>query len=279
MQNGALAAGLSKHLLENAPKLALLFYGQAQAEFDVTIKHRSDAAPDQERCTKWHREIKAKTKFHAVKHHIQQSYVGRLEGTETLAQRLTSLRQKTFDPTTQKPKHLTVQELHQRHQFLLIEIKPDAPPADIPQLDQLFAQAVSEDLRKKLLSHLQALPTTTNNENVQRFSDLVQHAIEAEMNSPPSQTLRLKQPTENQNHTRAANKLNKIVVPEPSPTPANKSPTMSALKTLCMPRLTLVVLLPIATLFCIPQDRQSSPRASLLSTCLKSPQNKKNSWR
>jgi hypothetical protein len=62
----------------------------------------------------------------------------------------------------------------------LIEIKPDTPPADIPQLDQLFAQAVSEDLRKKLLSHLQALPTTTNNENVQRFSDLVQHAIEAE---------------------------------------------------------------------------------------------------
>jgi hypothetical protein len=91
MQNGALAAGLLKHLLENAPNLALLFYRQAQAEFNVTIKHRSDAAPDQERCTKWLREIKAKTKFHAAKHHIQQSYVGRLEGTETLAQRLTSL--------------------------------------------------------------------------------------------------------------------------------------------------------------------------------------------
>ena len=42
-------------------------------------------------------------------------------------------------------------------------------------------QAVSEDLRKKLLTHLQALPTTTNNANVQRFSDLVQHAIEAEI--------------------------------------------------------------------------------------------------
>ena len=180
MQNGALAPGLSKHLLDNTPKLALLFYTQAQTDFDVSIKWRSDAAPDQEKYTKWLREIKSKTKFYAGKHYIRQSYVGRLEGTETLAQRLTSLRQKTFDPTTQKPKYLSVRELHQRFQFLLIEIKTDTPPADIPQLDQLFVQAVSEDLRKKLLTHLQAHPTTTNNANVQRFSDLVQHAIEAE---------------------------------------------------------------------------------------------------
>ena len=97
-----------------------------------------------------------------------------------MAQHLTSLCQRTFDPATQKPKYLTVQELHQRYQFLLIEIKADTPPADIPQLDQLFVQAVSKDLRKKLLTHLRPHPTTTNNENVQRFSNLVQHAIAAE---------------------------------------------------------------------------------------------------
>jgi hypothetical protein len=47
-----------------------------------------------------------------------------------------------------------VQELHQRRQFLLIKIKSDNPPAEIPQLDQLFVQAVGEDLRKKQLSFL-----------------------------------------------------------------------------------------------------------------------------
>jgi hypothetical protein len=71
---------------------------------------------------------------------------------------LTSLRQQTYDPTTQKAKYLSVQELHQRYQFLLIEIKSDTPPADIPQLDQLFVQAVSEDdLQKKLLTHLELM--------------------------------------------------------------------------------------------------------------------------
>jgi hypothetical protein len=119
MQNGALAGGISKNLLDNTPKLVLLFYTQAQTEFDVSIKYRSDAAPDQEKFVKWLREIKTKTKFYAGRHYIQLSYVGRLEGTETLAQRLTSLRQRTFDQTTQKPKYLSVQELHQRYQFLL----------------------------------------------------------------------------------------------------------------------------------------------------------------
>ena len=47
MQNGALSAGLSKHLLDNTPKLAFFIYTQAHTEFDILIKFRSDAAPDQ----------------------------------------------------------------------------------------------------------------------------------------------------------------------------------------------------------------------------------------
>jgi hypothetical protein len=86
IQNGELADGLTKNLLDNTPKLAILFYTQAETEFDISIKYRSDAAPDQERYVKWLREIKSKTNFFAGKHYIQQSYVGRLEGTETLAQ-------------------------------------------------------------------------------------------------------------------------------------------------------------------------------------------------
>jgi hypothetical protein len=62
----------------------------------------------------------------------------------------------------------------------LIETKSKAPPAEIPELDQLFIQAVSEDLRKKLLSDLHPLQTTSNNENLQRFSVMIQKAIKAE---------------------------------------------------------------------------------------------------
>ena len=161
-----------------------------------------------------------------------------LEGTETLAQRLASLRQKTFDPSTRKPRYLTVQELHQRYQFLLIEIKVDTPPADILQLDQLFLQAVSKDLRKKLLTHFHPLPATTNNENVQRFSDLlVQHANEAEneLTTMTNIASRAAQHRQAKPCTMVASQLNRVVVPEPSSTASNKSPTMGTQKTLaCM---------------------------------------------
>jgi hypothetical protein len=180
MDHGSLAPGITKNLLDTTPKLLVFFYTQAHTEFDISIKYRSDAAPDQEKYAKWLRDVKSKTKFFAGKHYIQQSYVGRLEGTETLGQRLTSIKQRTFDTKTQQATYLSVQELHQQYQFLLVEIKTETNPADIPQLDRLFVQAVSEDLRIKLLSHLQPNPSTTNHANVQRLTDLVQHAIEAE---------------------------------------------------------------------------------------------------
>jgi hypothetical protein len=180
MLNGTLAPGLTKHLLENTPKLVLLFYIQAHTEFDISIKTRCDVGPDQDKYEKWIHEVKCKTKFYAAKHCIQVSHVGRLEGTQTLVQRLTSLKQQTFDPVTKQTKCLSIEELHQRHQFLLIEIKSDTPPADVPQLDQLLIQAVSEDLRKRLLSRVIPLPTTSNSANVQRFTNMMQHAIEAE---------------------------------------------------------------------------------------------------
>ena len=63
------------------------------------------------------REIKSKTKFFSGKHSsTQQSYVGRLERTETLAQPLTRPGQGTFDSITQEAKYLSIQkELHQRY--------------------------------------------------------------------------------------------------------------------------------------------------------------------
>ena len=53
-------------------------------------------------------------------------------------------------------------------------------PTEIPQLDNMFVQAVGEDLRKKLLRHLPALPAMTIDENVQRLNDIVLMAIEKE---------------------------------------------------------------------------------------------------
>jgi hypothetical protein len=108
IQNGGLAPRISKNLLNITSKISISFYTQAGREFDASIKLWSDAALDQEKCSKWLRKIKSKTKFHACKHHIQQACAGRLEGTETLVQQLTSLRQRIVDPASQQIKHLLV---------------------------------------------------------------------------------------------------------------------------------------------------------------------------
>jgi hypothetical protein len=53
MQNRGLVQVITKHLLNNTPKLAPFFHQQAHAEFDVSIKHQSATVPDQEKHAKW----------------------------------------------------------------------------------------------------------------------------------------------------------------------------------------------------------------------------------
>jgi hypothetical protein len=77
---------ITKQLLVNIPKILLLIYQNAGEEFNICIKNRNDATPDPEKFEIWMREVRAKTKFH-------KAYIGRLEGTETLAQRLVNIKQ------------------------------------------------------------------------------------------------------------------------------------------------------------------------------------------
>jgi hypothetical protein len=106
--------------------------------------------------------------------------VGRLEGTETLAQRLVTIKQQQYASTNGKVTYILVQELSQDYQFLLSEIKSNTPPTEIPQLDQLLIQAVSEGLRTKLLSHLQPRLMTSNESNIHRFNQIVMLVTDVE---------------------------------------------------------------------------------------------------
>jgi hypothetical protein len=53
-------------------------------------------------------------------------------------------------------------------------------PTEIPQLDNIFVQAVSEDLRKKLIRHLGLAPAETSNEHIHYFNNLLLLAIDVE---------------------------------------------------------------------------------------------------
>jgi hypothetical protein len=74
--------------MQITPKLDLAFSLNTGTEFDTCIKERYDAAPDPKKYETWIKPIKAKTKFHACRQCIQKLFVGRMEGTETIGQRL-----------------------------------------------------------------------------------------------------------------------------------------------------------------------------------------------
>jgi hypothetical protein len=54
------------------------------------------------------------------------------------------------------------------------------PPSEIPQLDNVFTQAVGEDLCKKLLRHSITTPAAAVDKNLQSFSNIALMAIEQE---------------------------------------------------------------------------------------------------
>jgi hypothetical protein len=106
--NGTLTGVIAKAMLDKTPQKSLAFYAQAKVEFDICVKTCSDAAPDPENYEQWIREITAKTKFYACKQYIQKSYVGRLEGTATLAQHLVNIKQRYYDKVTQQANYRSV---------------------------------------------------------------------------------------------------------------------------------------------------------------------------
>jgi hypothetical protein len=97
----------------------------------------------------------------------------RLEDRKALAQRLTSIKQRQHNNTTQQSSCLSVRELSQECHRPLTEIMHAMLPSKIPQLENMLTQAVGEHLCKKLLQHLVAILAAAIDENVQCFSDIL----------------------------------------------------------------------------------------------------------
>jgi hypothetical protein len=51
----------------------------------------------------------------------------------------------------------------------------------MPQIDDTFVQAVSKDLKKKLIRHIGVLPANAIDKNLQQFNNMVQFAIDADV--------------------------------------------------------------------------------------------------
>jgi hypothetical protein len=125
-------------------------------------------------------ETKAKTKYQALIQLIQQLYIGRLEGTESMAQRILKVQQRGWDATSKRVYYKTINKIGQDFQFILQEVKHDMTNDELPDLEAAFYQALSEELQTKLVHHLSANPPISINQNIARFNIFLTQALEEE---------------------------------------------------------------------------------------------------
>jgi hypothetical protein len=65
------------------------------------------------------------------------------------------------------------------HSFYQKSSQPDTAATDLPELETRFAQALSEDLRTKLIRHLHLLPSQKIDRNLRRLNSVLEHVINA----------------------------------------------------------------------------------------------------
>jgi hypothetical protein len=178
--NGEIHPAITKQLAESTPNLLYAIYENQGLEFVISQKNYLSAAPNPDTQKKWLTEIKAKTKYQALIQLIQQLYIGRLEGTESMAQRILKVRQRGWDDLTKRAYYKSINELGQEFQFVLQEVKHDTSNDELPNLEAAFYQAVSEELQNKLVNHLNANPPISINQNIARFNIFIAQALEEE---------------------------------------------------------------------------------------------------
>jgi hypothetical protein len=178
--NGDLDPLITHDLLREAPVELVELYFESGADFELAQLHRSTNTPDIDIHDRWLREQKSKTKYETLAQLIEPVYVGELEGTETVSKRLYKINQRHYDENSRGYIFSTIEELNQKFQGVLQEIKPYDPPTDLPDLCQLFYQATTKDLQNKTVRLLPGGNPTNFNHNLARLNEFVLDVLRQE---------------------------------------------------------------------------------------------------
>jgi hypothetical protein len=179
-EEGHLDEQITSELLRISPVDLVTLYFENGADFELAQLHRSTNVPDIDIHDRWLREQKAKTKYEALAQLIEPVYVGELEGTETVSKRLYKINQRHYDEASRGYIFSTVEELNQKFQGVLQEIKPYNPPNDLPDLCQLFYQATTKDLQNKTVRLLPGGNPVNFNHNLARLNEFVIEVVRQE---------------------------------------------------------------------------------------------------
>jgi hypothetical protein len=129
---------------------------------------------------KWMDEIIAEARYEAAKQILAKYYVGQLQGVKTMEQRIVKINQRGWDKVAKKPHFKTVDEVACEFQQVLQEVSEHTNQNKIPNLQRTYYQALSDELKKKLVVFLTPAPPATFNQNLARFQEFVVEARKAE---------------------------------------------------------------------------------------------------
>jgi hypothetical protein len=148
--------------------------------FHPAQKTHYESATNPETHQKWHNNVKAKSRYQAMIQLIRAFYVGKLEGTESMAQRLQRIKQRTFNPETRQVRFKPVTELAADFQYVLSEVTAATHHDELPNLENLVYQALSADLQTELVKILHTAPPTNVNQNMAYFNLFIAQATTEE---------------------------------------------------------------------------------------------------
>lgn len=164
------------------PKNLIDIYDTAGEEFDILQVRRTGQPPEHEVHALWLDNLKSKIEFEAIAQITEKGYVGRAEGIESLPQRILKIKQQQFDPQTNANRYLSIQELNQSYQNQLAEVSGRDHNAgmDLPNLATTAYQAMTAQLKEKLVNFIPATEPANFQENMAMFDAFITEAKRAE---------------------------------------------------------------------------------------------------
>jgi hypothetical protein len=179
-EDNSLHPQLTRQLLTQNTKLLFTVHQINNFDFTLAQKTHYEAAPNPESQKKWQTQLTAKTKFAAMLQIVRTLYVGRMEGTESMAQRILRIKQRSWNPETQTVRYKTIMELGAEFQYILNEITTNTDPDDVPNLEHAIYQSLSQDLQTNLVDQLHAQAPITIRQNIAHFNAFLLHAATEE---------------------------------------------------------------------------------------------------
>jgi hypothetical protein len=167
---------ITRLLLEINPKDLIELHDYENAEYILQQLSRYNHAPDMDTRKKWLDLQKAEAMYEGLCQITQADYVGKVEGMESLSQRLMRLKQNVYNTKTGKMECISVQELNKQYQMHLAKVDAmnQTETDHLPSLLTTFFQALSTQLREKLVEHLPAQLHSDYNMNLAFYNVFMQ---------------------------------------------------------------------------------------------------------